>query len=98
MNKLILVSVSWFFWSCGASVGFLTRYDQELREPLVWCQGSQVSIRVARGRTLPILLDDVRCTGSERNLLECAHAGLGLHNCGHQEDAGVVCSREDPDL
>ncbi|XP_010849730.1 PREDICTED: HHIP-like protein 1 [Bison bison bison] len=50
------------------------------------------------GRTLPILLDDVRCTGSERNLLECAHAGLGSHNCGHQEDAGVVCSREDPDL
>ena len=43
--------VSWFFWSCGASVGFLTRYDRELREPLVWCQGSQVSIRVARGRT-----------------------------------------------
>ena len=22
--------------SCGASVGFLTRYDGELREPLVW--------------------------------------------------------------
>ena len=35
----------------GASVGFLTRYDRELREPLVWCQGSQVSIRVVRGRT-----------------------------------------------
>lgn len=50
------------------------------------------------GRALPILLDDVRCEGSERNLLECAHAGLGSHNCGHQEDAGVVCSREDPDL
>ncbi|XP_057589370.1 HHIP-like protein 1 isoform X1 [Hippopotamus amphibius kiboko] len=50
------------------------------------------------GHALPILLDDVRCTGSERNLLECAHAGLGSHNCGHQEDAGVVCSREDPDL
>uniref|UniRef100_A0A8C9B3P4 Soluble scavenger receptor cysteine-rich domain-containing protein SSC5D n=1 Tax=Phocoena sinus TaxID=42100 RepID=A0A8C9B3P4_PHOSS len=50
------------------------------------------------GHTLPILLDDVRCTGSERNLLECAHAGLGSHNCDHQEDAGVVCSRENPDL
>ena len=50
------------------------------------------------GHTLPILLDDVRCTGSERNLLECAHAGLGSHNCDHQEDAGVVCSREDPHL
>ena len=25
------------------------RYNGELREPLVWCQGSQVSMRVARG-------------------------------------------------
>ena len=30
--------------SCGASVGFHTRYDGELREPLVWHQGSQVSM------------------------------------------------------
>ena len=41
--------VSWVFSSWGASVGFLTRYDGELREPLVWRQGSQVSMRVARG-------------------------------------------------
>nr|XP_012602560.2 HHIP-like protein 1 [Microcebus murinus] len=50
------------------------------------------------GRALPILLDDVRCAGGERNLLECTHAGVGTHNCGHAEDAGVVCSHEDPDL
>nr|XP_044630236.1 LOW QUALITY PROTEIN: HHIP-like protein 1 [Equus asinus] len=50
------------------------------------------------GRALPILLDDVRCKGGERTLLECTHAGVGTHNCDHQEDAGVVCSREDPDL
>ena len=35
--------------SCGASVGFLMRYDGGLRDPLVWCQGSQVSMRVVRG-------------------------------------------------
>ena len=35
--------------SCGASVGFLTRYDGELREPLMWPQGSQVSMRMERG-------------------------------------------------
>ena len=29
--------------------GFLRRYDGELREPLVWRQGSQVSMHVARG-------------------------------------------------
>ena len=30
-------------------MGFLTRYDGELREPLVRCQGSQVSMGVATG-------------------------------------------------
>ncbi|KAK1339483.1 hypothetical protein QTO34_020166 [Cnephaeus nilssonii] len=49
------------------------------------------------GRALPILLDDVRCAGDEKTLLECGHAGLGTHNCSHEEDAGVICSQEDPD-
>ncbi|XP_070836714.1 uncharacterized protein [Chaetodon trifascialis] len=39
-----------------------------------------------------IWLDDVACSGSERSLTECQHAGFGTHNCGHGEDAGVVCS------
>ena len=39
------------FPSCGASVGFLMRYDEDLREPLLWSQGSQVSMHVARGST-----------------------------------------------
>ncbi|XP_036107412.1 HHIP-like protein 1 [Molossus molossus] len=50
------------------------------------------------GRSLPILLDNVRCAGQEKTLLECEHAGLGTHNCRHEEDAGVVCSHQDPDL
>ena len=28
---------TWVFSSCGASIRFLTRYNGELREPLVWC-------------------------------------------------------------
>ena len=36
--------ISWLFSNCGASVGFLTRYDGELREPVVLYQGIQVSI------------------------------------------------------
>nr|XP_054760966.1 deleted in malignant brain tumors 1 protein-like [Lytechinus pictus] len=39
-----------------------------------------------------ILLDNVNCIGNERNLAECSHSGYGIHNCGHYEDAGVVCA------
>ncbi|XP_074511109.1 scavenger receptor cysteine-rich type 1 protein M130-like isoform X1 [Sebastes fasciatus] len=39
-----------------------------------------------------IWLDDVGCSGSERSLTECQHGGFGKHNCGHSEDAGVICS------
>ena len=38
-----------------------------------------------------ILLDDLHCTGSEASLLECSHAGINVHNCGHGEDASVTC-------
>ena len=38
--------------SCGALRGFLARHDEDLRVPLVRRQGSQVSMRVARGNPL----------------------------------------------
>ena len=44
--------------------------------------------------TGPSWLSNLRCTGSEANLLQCPHAGVGL-GCTPFNDVGVVCTNED---
>ncbi|KAM4724247.1 HHIP-like protein 1 [Anableps anableps] len=64
--------------------------------------GFQYALKAARnaefgeGKGLRILLDDVHCNGTESNLLNCTHAGVGNHNCAHYEDAGVICGNSKP--
>ena len=40
-----------------------------------------------------IHLDELRCSGAEATLLNCTHRGIGVHNCAHYEDVGIICKR-----
>ncbi len=37
-----------------------------------------------------ILLDDVRCVGSETSIFDCLHTNI-TDRCSHNEDVGIVC-------
>ena len=41
--------------------------------------------------TGPIFLDDVQCSSSASQLLECPSRPILSHNCHHIADAGVGC-------
>jgi len=40
---------------------------------------------------MTIWLDNVRCTGRERDIDQCRHNPWGRHNCGHSEDVNIAC-------
>jgi len=65
-----------------------------LKKNLKFSAGPVPHINAFYGRgTGPIWLDSLSCTGSETNLVNCSHRGVGItsYYCGHDDDVGVQC-------
>jgi len=50
-----------------------------------------------RPGTTKIWAENVTCAGNESSLIECQHGQWGVHDCGHLEDAGVMCPAVTPE-
>ena len=71
----------------------------DLRDAIVVCrQLGYSSALTAKGKASfgtgigKIWLDDVQCLGNESSIDMCRSRGWGVHDCGHDEDASVVCT------
>ena len=71
----------------------------DLRDAVVVCRqlGYTTALRRSIGAefgqgTGKIWRDNVACTGTEIVLSSCRASSWGSHNCGHRDDAGVVCA------
>lgn len=43
----------------------------------------------------PTFMDEVRCSGTEVRLADCAFRGWGIEDCGHFEDVAIRCKGVD---
>ena len=83
----------------GGNWGTVCDDDWDIKDANVVCKmlGYPSALRVSRlmefgEGTGKIILDDVNCLGSEKNIAECPHEGFYSNNCFHREDAGVICN------
>ncbi|XP_071956197.1 scavenger receptor cysteine-rich domain-containing protein DMBT1-like [Antedon mediterranea] len=82
----------------GTEWGTICDDDWDINDAQVVCrqlrlgQAIQAPKRAHFGQgTGPIMLDNVQCSGSETFITGCLNRGMRVHNCGHSEDASVIC-------
>ncbi|XP_071956206.1 scavenger receptor cysteine-rich domain-containing protein DMBT1-like [Antedon mediterranea] len=82
----------------GTEWGTICDDDWDINNAQVVCQQLRLGQAIqAPGQahfgqgTGPIMLDNVRCSGNETSITDCPNRGMRVHDCGHSEDASVVC-------
>jgi len=80
-------------WGTVCGDYFTHREGRVVCKMLGFWSGSKVENANYTIRHGPIWLDDVRCSGTERDIAQCSHKGWGVHNCQHREDVAVSCAQ-----
>ncbi|XP_029440767.1 deleted in malignant brain tumors 1 protein-like [Rhinatrema bivittatum] len=83
----------------GTQWGTICDDDWDMDDAQVVCRQLNCSLPQAaltsawfKEGTGPIWLDNVECQGNESHLAQCKAQAWSMHNCQHNEDAGVVCT------
>jgi hypothetical protein len=95
-------------WGTVCDNGFTTKsartvcqifgYPEYKFKQMCGTQGKYGSCKANYQGKGPIWLDDVVCSGYERELDGCRHKGWGNHRCSHKQDVGICCSGEKGDV
>ncbi|CAN7990514.1 unnamed protein product [Ixodes pacificus] len=60
-----------------------------------YANASRVTTNGHFGKALrPFLMDNLYCNGHEVHIEECQFDGWGVHDCGREEAAGVICDKD----
>ncbi|KFP07009.1 Neurotrypsin, partial [Calypte anna] len=78
-------------WGTVCNDGWTELNTQVVCRQLGFKYGKSAPASFSEGRSVPIWLDDVSCSGKETNLLQCSRREWGKHDCRHQEDVRLIC-------
>ncbi|KAK7889712.1 hypothetical protein WMY93_025272 [Mugilogobius chulae] len=78
-------------WGTVCDDGFDTKDATVVCKMLGFLGASSIYVAPGGGFSR-IWLDQLACTGTETDIFNCRHGGLGNHDCTHSEDVGVTCS------
>ena len=87
--------------SCNSNWGTVCHRYWDVRDARVAChqlgyEGDNVTYSTSdrvepANRTVPILVVNLGCSGTEKNLFECRHYKIGIHSCNHSKDTSILC-------
>ena len=86
------------YYTTGKDQLWVTYDDNMLSACFYWqfidAEAINISSNIFVRGVGPVFLDDVNCRGNETNVDDCPHRGVGVHDCDHGEDAGVMCPQQ----